>query len=220
MKVKSILLCVVSVALAAGSARAIDRGATMIDKATLDMARLDEMDSIGASVWGEAVFAVPQQDWSLLFGGGLGTVSPDYGSDVDFWHIALGVKFYVLPVTSLSAMGDYSRYDALPGHRDAKALSVQVRHRFLSADAPISPYALSTLTVRSRSTFSDPGNEGSFSEVLFNIGGGVEFTIRKDLSFAVEVAPQIAKGSQSGAEDLDGALLSVSMVYYWDEADR
>jgi hypothetical protein len=219
MKAKSILLCVVSMALVAASAQAIDCGARMIDRVNLDLAHLDEVDSIGGSILGETVFDVPRRDWAILFGGGLGTISPDYADDVNFWHISLGLKYYLFPVTSLSFMGKYERYDAPPGHRDAKGASVQLKHRFLPAEAPLSPYVVSTLTARTRSTFSAPGVEGSFSEVLFNVGAGAEFAMRNDLSFAFEIVHQLAEASENGAEDLDGVLVTVSMVYYWSAAD-
>ncbi len=202
-------------------ASAIDRGARMIDTAALNVAELDDVDSIGGSLWVENVFAVPNADWAMLAGVGYDEISPDGSDNVEAWTLGLGLKHYILPVTSVSLIGAYTRFNEENGapERDTKAATVTLTHRLLPADEPISPFLKGALTWRDRSTFSDfepQPEEDSFSEVLVTLGGGAEFAMGPAFTFVFDVGLVIADQSADGAEDMDGVVGSVAMRYYFD----
>jgi len=216
MKRLCILLCGVSVLMmGVMSAKAIDREAKMIDRVSLDLASLDDVDSIGGSILGESALSAGPEAWAILFGGGMGTISPIGEDDVDYWNVVLGLKLYLCPVTSISAVGRYEKYNMGSSDRSAKSAIFSAKQRLRPADAPFSPFVEGSITIRDRSTFTDPGTEDSFSEYLVSAGGGCEFAMNDELSFVFEAYYQLADSSDDGSEDLDGWLGSVSMVYYW-----
>ena len=204
------------------NAYAIDRDARMIDTVSLNVASLNDADSIGGSLWGETAFNLPRQDWALLIGGGYDEISPDDdSSNLAGWTMGIGLKYYLLPVTSFSAVGTYSRYDADNGaaeDKDIKAATLTAKQRFMPASDPFCPYAKGSLTWRNRSTFSgfDPAVEDdSFSEYLLTVAGGIEFEMRPDFTIIFEAGYVTADASDNDAEDLDGFIGSVAMQYYW-----
>jgi hypothetical protein len=205
-------------------AQAIDRDARMIDFVSVDVANLDDADSIGGTIWGETALDVPNDAWAVLFGGSYALISPDTGEEeIDAWTIGIGLKYYLTPVTSFSAVGSYTHYDQKDSDdRDAKTGTVSAKQRFAPAGASISPFAKASLAWRNRSTFSgaDPAViRDSFSEVLLSLGGGVEFAMNDELSFVFEAAYVEADESDDGTEDLDGFTASVAMQYYWYAED-
>ncbi len=201
-------------------ALAIDRDARMIDTVSLNLAALDDVDSIGGSIWGETAIAQPRKDWSLLFGFGYDELSPDNARNVEAWTGGFGLKYYLTEFTSFSGVGTYTRY--IQGRntpdRDAKAATLSVKHRFQSADAPVSPFLKGAVTWRDRSTFShvEPDLEDrSVSELLVALIGGVEFRMTDTWSFVVEVGYVEADASSNRAENLDGPIASLAMQYYF-----
>ncbi len=201
-------------------AQAIDRDARMIDTFSLNLADQDDIDSIGASLWGEAAF-VPSTDWAILFGIDYAEVSPDFEHNIESWGLGIGLKYYILPVTSISGVGTYTRYDLETEDaqdKDAKAAIVTLKQRLISADAPVCPFLKGSLTWRNRSTFSEAEpqpEEDSYSEVLLTLGGGAEFEMRKDFTFVFDAGYIIADESSDSNEDLDGFAISIGMQYYW-----
>lgn len=193
---------------------AIDRDARMIDTFSFDFSELDDMDYAGGSIFGETALADP--DWAILFGAGYGNSSPGGAPNIDVLTIGVGVKYCIISPTSVSLLGAYQNFDQRGrSEKDAKAATVGVKHRFISADQRVSPFARGTLSWRDRSSFSDPGNEDSFSETLFTVGGGVEFAMGANFSFVFEGAYVKADDSKDGTEDLDGWIGSVAMQYYF-----
>jgi hypothetical protein len=212
------LFCIAAMFLPVMNAAAIDRGAQMIDRVNFDVATLDDADIIGGSILGES--ALSQDRWAILFGGGTGTISPLLeGHNTDYWNVLVGAKLYLCPYTSLSAYGKYEEFHVGGVSRDAKSATFQCKQRLLPADRAVSPFVAGGLTIRDRSTFTDLGTEESFSENLWCAGGGCEFAMNEDLSFSFEAYRQFADSSHDGAEDLDGWLGTISMIYYWNSAD-
>jgi hypothetical protein len=195
--------------------QAIDREARMIDRVNLDLSYLDDVDGIGGSVLGETALATRWQEWAVLFGGGIGTLSPLEGENSDYWNLLLGLKLYATPVTSLSAYGKYEQYDSGSTDRDAKSATALLKQRLVPAEFSVCPFLTGAVTVRDRSTFTDRGTESSFSEYLVNAGGGCEFAMNDELSFEFAASYQFADTSDDGAEDLDGWTATVGMLYYW-----
>lgn len=211
---------------------AIDRGARMIDTISVDVEELDDVDSAGISLWGETLLAPEREDWALICGGGVGTLSPDTTvavspetgalvesatRNVDFWTIGIGLKFYLAPPTSLSAVGTYAEYEQGGIERDAKGVTFTAKQRLLPADSALSPFVKGSYMLRDRSSFSDVGTQGSFSENLIALGGGIEFGAGENFSFVFEAARVESDNSENGDEDLDGWRGSFAMQYYFDK---
>ena len=210
---------------------AIDRDARFIDTVSVEGEAMDDMDSLSLNLWGETLLAPEREDWALLFGGGIGKLSPDTiftvsetdgtlvereQSDVDFWQIGLGLKFYLAPPTSLSAVASYAEYEQNGVEREAKGATFTAKQRLLPADNPMSPFAKGSYTIRERSSFSSAGTRGTFSENLFALGGGIEFGAGENFSFVFEAARVESDTSDDDAEDLDGWRGSFAMRYYFE----
>ncbi|MDA0990418.1 MAG: hypothetical protein O3A51_06665 [Verrucomicrobia bacterium] len=222
----------VVLATVAANAFAIDRGAAMIDTVSVDLQELNDVDGAGISIWVENLLAAEREDWAIIAGGSIGQISPDGvssispvtgapvtvgASNVDYWTLGLGIKFYLAPITSFSAVGTYSQFDQSSVERDAKAVTFTAKQRLLPATHAVSPYAKGTYSIRERSTFSDPGTSGSFSENVFALGGGVEFMAADNFSFIFEAMRVESDNSKDNAEDLDGWLGTFAMQYYFDK---
>ena len=213
------LLCIVSFVLPILNAQAIDREARMIDRVSLDLAHLDDVDSIGGSILGETAIAPAADQWAVLFGGGMGRLSPLGGGDSDTWNVLLGLKFYPFRLTSVAAYGKYEEFQVSGVSRDARSATCCIKQRLLPAEVPVCPFVGGGLTVRDRSTLTDLGTQDSFSELLTYFGGGCEFAMNEEFSIVFEAYYQLAQSSDDRSEDLDGWLGTVSMVYYWNSAD-
>ncbi|MDA1043648.1 MAG: outer membrane beta-barrel protein [Verrucomicrobia bacterium] len=197
---------------------AIDRDAEMINTAAVELMELDSADGIGVAVWGETAFDTDSPVWAILMKAGYGTISPKNSSSENYWNAAVGLKYYVLPETSVALVGDYLSFE---GDRDAKMASLQGKHRFVPADEKISPYATASIGIRERSTFSSESvAEASFSETIFSLGGGVEFRMTEVLSFIFDAKYVTAEQSPDGTENLDGVAGFLGLQYYFFPEDK
>jgi len=201
--------------LFAAAAQAIDRDARMVDRAQLDVAALDDADSIGGSIWGEMALAAPTGQWAFLAGLGRGTISPDYADNDDYWGLALGLKYYLTELTSVSVLGGYAKLENGSG-RDIKAASGMLKHRLISATEPVSPFIKAGVTFRRRSTFSDwDVSDDSISETAGELGAGAEFAVNETFSLVIEGSYVNAESSDDDTSEPDGWTGAVSMQYYW-----
>lgn len=214
---KKLMVLLGAAVLAAGqTASAIDREARMIDRISLNYATLDGADSAGVSILGESALETPEDRWAVLFGCGTGNISPLHDDDVRYWNMLLGLKLYVLPVTSVSVFGTYESFQMKSSdNRDAKGVTAQLKQRLTPSDSAVAPFAQGSVTFRERSTFTEEGTEDSFSEYIVAAGGGCDFRMNEELSFVFEAYYQLADTSKDGTEDLDGFTASVSMAYHW-----
>ena len=212
MKIYSLPLLAASL-LCVCPAFAIDRDAKMIDTAAVEFMELDDADGISVAAWGETAFDTDSQDWAVLVKGAYGRISPvDLGS-INFWNLGVGLKYYLIPSTSLAVIGDYTRYD---GSRDAKMGTLQGKHRFISATEKVSPYVTASIGIRDRSSFSDADVPvDSFSEALVTVGAGVEFRMNDVLSFVFDARYVEADESDDATEDLDGFTGFLGLQYYY-----
>jgi len=203
--------------LSATPSQAIDREARHVDRAQLDVANLDDADSIGGSIWSEAALADPGQRWAVLAGLGLGTISPDNAHNIDYWAVNFGLKYYLSSLTTVSALANYTNLDDRQGtERDIKGAGAILKHRIMPAGEPVSPFVKGGVWYRERSTFSDQDtSDDSVSEGLVEVGGGFEFAMNDTLTFVFEASYVNADSSDDDTEDLDGWLGAVSMQYYW-----
>ena len=197
---------------------AIDRNAEMIDTAALEVSNLDDADSIGVGVWGETAFDTESPVWAVLVKAAYGEIAPTDASNMHYWNAAVGLKYYILPETSVALLGDYTSYNDT---RDAKMGTIQGKHRFVSAEEKVSPYATASIGIRERGTFSDEDvKERSYTEKLLTLGGGVEFRMTEVLSFIFDAKYVAARSSSDGTEDLDGIAGFIALQYYYFPKDR
>lgn len=204
------------------SALAIDREAGMIDTFSFGVQDLDDMDGYSLRIGGETAALSPGQKWAVLFGAGMGEVSPTTSTrNISSWMFDLGMRYYLTPLTAISVIGHYDAYDTLPDKMDIKAGEVAVRQRFASASKPVSPFVVGSFTWRDRSTFSDIGTSSdSISEYLLSLGGGCEFHMGDNFAWVVQGAYIEAHASQDEAENLDGVMASVALSYYFMPSPR
>jgi hypothetical protein len=155
----------------------------------------------------------------VLFKLAFDVISPDVAEEIDAITLGMGIKFYPIPLASFSGLASYTFQDQRNngGQKDRKAVTVDAKLRLTPATAPVSPFAKGSLEWRDRSSFSNVPTDGTFSEVLLTVGGGVEFTMNEDLSFVFEVGLVEADDSKDGTEDLDGWISAITMQYYWQD---
>jgi hypothetical protein len=212
--------CIVTSALillTAFGAHAIDRDARLIHSVSFVMSELDDIDSVGVTLLAEDRLEAEQ--WAILFMLAFDQISPDIAEEIDALTAGVGLKFYPIPLTSVSGLASYTTEDQHNngGRKDRKAVKVDAKLRLAPATAPVSPFARASLEWRDRSSFSDVASEGTFSEILITIGGGVEFTMNDDLSFVFEAGLVEADDSKDNSEDLDGWIGAITMQYYWQD---
>ena len=214
MKKLLVVVCLIVVFVAANT-HAIDRDARMIDQVNLDLSSLGDIDAMGISISGESVLADPGRKWAIVAGVGAGEMSPDYSRNIEYWRLAIGLKYYIIPVTSVSVSGTYAWFDGAR-EQDVKGATARLKQRLLPADRPVSPFVHGSLTSRRRSSFSDIGTDNQFTEILASFGAGCDFMMNDSLSFVFETAYVEADESEDGTEDLDGWTGTISMKYYFD----
>jgi len=187
----------------------------MIDWLTVEAGFLDDADTIGVSIGGETAVGGRSGIWAVLAGGGYGTISPCCGGDnINHWHVNLGLKCYVFPLTGLSAMGSYGQY-LEDDDCDVKAAIFTLKQRLVSAKRPVSPFLEGTVVIRERSRFSDTVCGDRFSERVEKIGAGCDLSVNEELSFVFEGAYVNTEQDESSRENLDGWMGAFSMKYYF-----
>jgi outer membrane protein W len=188
----------------------------MIDTLSAEMSTFDGGDTMAFSLWGETAMATPDGDWSFLLGGRVGTESPDGAEDANFWNLGLGMKHYFTHLTSLALVGAYTEYD-VSYDLDVKAASLSLKHRFISAIEPISPFVTVGATYQ---TINKPWNDASgdsFSELVGKIGVGCDFMMTEDMAIVLSAAYFNAEDVSDGPNPPDGWMATLSMMYYWGD---
>ena len=209
-------LLVTLIVFSATSTHAIDRGARLIDTIGVESTLFDGSDAISGTLWGETIINNTAEEWAFLIGGKYGTVSPHLLDNVDFWSIGIGMKYYMLPVTSIAVTGHYGDYD-IDGNPDVREGNVTLKQRLLPADAGISPFVTVGYSVRSADSFSVIKGEDRLyesthtsSENVIQLGVGVDLSMTDAMAIVI-------KGLFSETETLeDGWITSIGMMYYWE----
>lgn len=215
MKNRLVVLAVLAAVVGLGlRASATDRDAQMIDWLAMDVMSFSDADGFGGSVWGETTFATPRRDWALLFGGGVGQLSPDASElpDLNYWRVGVGLKYYFMPLTSLSAVGDYTRFDD-EGDSDMKSGMAILKQRLVRAEAPVAPYVTGGIGAREREVMT--GSDDSVSETLLSVGGGIEFNMSEEFVIALDISYITADDTPDEAAELDGVVGQLQLKYYW-----
>lgn len=204
----SVLVCISALT----SGYAIDRDAKFIDSLGFNGLSCDRGDVRGAALWGETALATFNRRWSIVFGGGMGTDSPEGGSDADYWSAILGMKYYFSHQTSLTVGGDYLTTD----DRDITTGRFFLKHRFINLmeGEGVSPFVTASLGYRSAGNIGAPGHTDEMVETL---GVGCEFMITDTLSITFEGS--YLRGDRISGEEPDlgnGGMLGVYLTAYFN----
>jgi len=197
------------------SAVAVDRDARMIDTIRLEYGELNDADLIGLKIWGENALLPERGPWAILFGGRICELSGEAAEDGDLWNIFLGIKYYIFPETSAVLQATYGEVD---WHRsyDVRGVEMQLVHRFLPAEEPMSPFVRGAAGLKERGRFGDPVEPDEDKDgVQFEVGAGIDFQSNEELSFVFEAALIEGENLHGEIDISDGWILSFGMKYHW-----
>lgn len=198
--------------LATASLYAIDRDAAMIDAVWIEGASFDYADYFGGHITGENMIADSNDKWAVLAGVLAGTGSIDNGSDFDTIGLELGLKYYLLPLTSIAGIGSYAWNNADEGDDfDTGAFTARIKQRLISADEPISPY----LKLEAALQFID--FEDSDSQFTFRAMAGCDVMMSDTFALVFEGGYSESDNLDDGPDTEDGWLLRIGMQYYWGQ---
>lgn len=197
------------------ASRAIDRDARMIDTIALESTYYNSGDSFGGSLWGETATAAPNENWAILLGGGLGTIWPDGGDGVDYWEIGLGMKYYLVQDTSIAVAATYRELDMFDDP-DVLTGELTLKHRFVPADDPVSPFARAVIGMRTVETIPEPEIDEDFTEMILALGIGCDFMMADNFAFVFESVWYVTEELGDDEESPDWWLGRIGMQYYWE----
>ena len=195
----------------------------MIDELNLDTSSYDHGDYVGVSITVENVIGVLKRNWALIAGIGMGELDLDsdaLSGNYDSWWAALGVKWYMTPVTGISVSGLMRNTDFSTG-QDVEIAGgvVEVKQRLLPASKAISPY------VRGKATLQEvdhPANylgintAGSFTELIISALFGCDFMMNDEMAWTFEAGYSESEEFEDGRDTEDGFLARIAMRYYWE----
>lgn len=198
------------------TAPAIDRGARMIDTIGLEGTTSDSRDTLAVSLWGETRTSAETEKWAILFGGSLGKVWPeaDFGS-AKSWELGVGLKYYLIPSTSLALTGTYGERD-WEGRPDTRAADLLLKHRLLPAVDDVSPYLLVGLGQRNVEVIVPPEFDTDFREWVWTFGVGCDFMMGRNYAFVFEGSWNVTDGVSDDPDSDDWVMGLIGMRYYWD----
>lgn len=208
------MMAVATMVALCGTAQALDRDASMIDSVGAKLTPFDENDGISVFISGEQAIQNTGGDWAFLLGGQFGTASPSFVDDDDFWSVTAGLKWYVLPPTSVSATFTYGQYDK-PMNPDYRSLGLELKQRLLPADAPISPFVTVGCNLYSSDAFYEKdGNVSIFhdevnSDLAASAGAGIDVSMTEDMVIVIDA------GYTESENTDDGWTMGLAMKYYW-----
>jgi hypothetical protein len=216
MKVRMLVLSGAAM-LAALTASAIDRNASMIDSAAIAGYRSSTVRIVTLDVWGENALVAPRRDWAILVNLGFGQAKPAGGASGNTWAAGLGVKYYLTELASLSLVGRYETWGGDSGV-DVASGTLGFKYRFLSAEEVVSPFA--TCGVAFQGITRDiAGTEesDSLSEAQLSVGVGCDFLLKSDMALVMQGAFfQPEKLAGDGAKLDNGWTASAGLAYYWE----
>lgn len=210
-------LVVVVIALVAcigANAYALDRNASMIDSAGLNVRAYDHFDVTYGLINSETAL-LNESKWSIIGAVGAGTISAE-GADKMYWLADVGVKRYLKWDSSLALLGTFEWAESGKdmGVYGMKLAFVQ---RLMPVDETISPYIGIDLALQSaKITYWTTGSD-RFTGVALKAAVGCDFMLNEDCALAVEGA---ISESTDVSESLygnyaDGYSFQVALKYYW-----
>lgn len=214
---KSVLsLTTVILACLCLSAVASERNARLIDTIGVSYSDVNDADLLKLHLEGETALQPEGGPWAILLEGELGNFSGEADEDGDTWMVALGIKYYLFPVTSVTIKGTYSEISWLRSYH-LVGLEAEMIHRLQPANDPVSPFVHGKVAVQERGRFSDPAEAGEDkSGVGFEVGGGFDFEANDELSFVVELSLIEGENLHGDLDISDGWRLYFGMKYYWE----
>jgi len=190
---------------------AIDRDVRMIDTISIVGTTSDSGDSLGGSLWGETVTSKENDKWAILFGGSLAKSWQDNEENANYWNIGIGVKYYLLPSTSIALTGEYLERD-YSGKPDIKTGILTVKHRLLPAEDDISPFLLVSIGMR---TVEYIHFDDDYSELIYSFGAGVDFMMADNYAITFEGTWNMTAELGDNTSSDNWLMGRVGMTYYW-----
>ena len=206
--VHAISLCLATL-LSVSSAFAIDRNASMIDAAKFEGASYRNSDYLGLRITGETQVADSSGKWAILAALAGGRLDMNAGPEVDVIEIALGLKYYLTPLTSISGMGRYTLNDS-DIEFEVGAFDVSVKHRLVSASRPVSPYLKTTAGIQ----FVD--QDESYEVLVLTASAGCDFMMNESMAFVFEAGFSESEDIEDGIDLEEGLHIGIAMQYYWE----
>ncbi len=190
---------------------AIDRGANMIDALWIQGASYNGADYIGAHITGETQIQNSGGQWAILAGISAGTLSLDARGDFDAIGVALGVKYYITELSSISALGSYIWNDSDLYNFEVGAATASFKQRLISATKAISPF------FRLDTSLQFIEQEESYNVLVITANTGCDFAISDTMAFVFEGGISESDSvSGNGVAREDGWTLRLAMQYYWE----
>jgi hypothetical protein len=200
----------------AATLTATDRNARMIDTLAVQSDVFDDGDAIKGTLWSENAFASPYRDWTLLLGGGAGSISPDDAESVDFWEAGFGLKYYITILTSLSLVGQFGAYYDIAGDPDTRGGTFTLKQRFIPADQALSPYVAGAATYRTIEEAFDGSTTDDYTEVVAGALLGCDFMLTESLAIVLESGYSHAEEVSGEFETPDAWSVSLGFKGYWE----
>ena len=201
-------LCAITL-LAVSSTYAIDRNADMIDAFKVEGASYRDSDYVALRITGEKKIADSTGKWAILAALAGGQLDIDAGPEVDVIEIALGLKYYLTSLTSISGMGRYTLNDS-GIEFEVGEFDVSVKHRLVSASRPVSPY----LKAAAGMQFVD--QDESYEVLVLTASAGCDFMMNESMAFVFEAGISESEDIDGGMDLEDGVHFGIAMQYYWE----
>lgn len=192
---------------------AIDRDATMIDTIRAEWGSFEKADRIKGTLWGETTIADINRNWAVIAGIEFGQRLAMQGKDNLFWSGALGIKRYILQLTSVELYAQYGKTIDLDHDIDAQGLAAKATQRFIPTANPVSPY----ISIAGTYVAIDRVAEKDKSDDAFTLDTriGADFLMPGDFAFVFEAGYLFATKNAYPLVDGHGPLASFGMKYYW-----
>ena len=204
-----VVFCLVS------GAFAIDRDARMIDTLTVEGGNYKDLSYAGLSLQVENLLAAPSEKWAVLAGVTGGQFNPDTGPRVNSWSLAMGIRYYLMPVTAISLFGSYRNDDA--SAFKVAAGTASIRQRLIPASRYVSPWIEGRFSVQDADLAGGflSQRDRSFTALVTTLEAGCDFMMSRQFAFVFNAGVSDTSTVQSGPQYADGFFAGVGMRYYW-----
>ncbi len=197
-------------------ALAIDRDAWMIDTLAFEVAEYRDQSRKGVSLWVENALADESENWAILAGVAGNRLKFDNGERLDSWMVGVGVRRYLLPVTSVALVGSY-RNDNRNAFKTAGG-SLILQQRLLPASAAVSPWVTGSLALQdvNMKRAIVGSRDSSYTATIVALDAGCDFMAARNFAFVFSAGFSESSAFHTGNRYADGFRGSIAMRYYWD----
>lgn len=205
----------------ATGAFALERDANMIDTLYLESSSFEYGDLLSLNLSVENVTAVKNESWAIIAGLGFGNV--DYDNLLDdegfFWG-SLGVKYYLTRMTTIAAMGSYTKMGYTTSDVEISAGTLEVTQRLLPVSIAVSPFAKVSAKIQEvdhPAGFLSLSTLGEFTELVLKGTVGCDFLMNDTMAFVFSLSYSESEDIDSdGGDTSDGLSAVIAMKYYWE----